>query len=61
MEKKRRWYFSQSGVPIVHINLDELFQELKEIEQNGLEGDTFELRIIDMTDEEFEKLNEFEG
>lgn len=61
MEKKRRWYFSQSGVAIVHKNIDELFDEIKEIDKNGLEGDTFELKIIDMTDEEFEKLSEFEG
>ena len=61
VEKKRRWYFSQMGVPIVHINLDGLIAEIGEIEKNGLDGDTFELKIMDMTDEEYEKLNEFEG
>jgi hypothetical protein len=61
MEKKRRWYFSQMGVPIVHKDIDGLIGELGEIEKNGLDGDTFELKIMDMTDEEYNKLKEFEG
>lgn len=61
MEKKRRWYFSQMGVMIVHENLEGLIAEIGEIEKNGLDGDTFELKIMDMTDEEFAKLKEFEG
>lgn len=54
----RRWYFSQMGVSIVHKNLEELVEELGQIDKNGLDGDTFELRIIDMNDEDFKKLKD---
>ena len=61
MEKKRRWYFSQMGVSIIHKNIGELVTELMVIDKTGMDGDSFQLKIIDMTDEDHDKLNEFEG
>lgn len=60
-EMKRRYYFSQMGVSFIHANLKDLIEELEIIDKNGLDGDTFELRIVDMSDEEYGKLKEFEG
>lgn len=57
-DKKRRWYIDQMCVACVHKNILELIRELREIEKHGLDGDTFTLKLVDMTDEEFERLQE---
>ena len=59
--KKRRWKVSQMGVECTYKNVDSLIEEIRQFNEYGRDRDAFELVIMDMTDEEYEALPEFEG
>ncbi len=46
--KNRRWYCAQSGVGCLHSDIESLIGELREIDKNGLNADSFELQIRDI-------------
>jgi len=60
-DKKRRWKCSQMGVECWHSDVESQLDELKAFDECGRDGDSFTLTIVDMTDEDFEALPEFEG
>ena len=59
--KKRRWKVSQMGVSCTYKNVDSLIEFIREVNEYGMDNDVFELTIMDMTDEEYEAMPEFEG
>lgn len=60
MEKKRYVKISQMGVSSI-VPLEMAIEEIREAYENALASDTLEMRFVDLTEDEYEKLPEFQG